>query len=247
MATRFTTSRRNSVLLTVGPDAPIVKLVATVAVLMTATSLRAQEMRGFVDVALTAAPWTVNSVDGGSPSTEYTNTTTDSSVVGVGAEFGWRYTRRTSIGLELNIPERREVTRNYVYLVGEPGQTVGRYRAMTILGVVRRHLLVDRRAHLDLVGGFGFDRESALQRFAPSVPPTFDVLGPFGAQSAVARTTIAAEAGADFVLDTVRHLSVVPQFRVLVMPRGGPSGVDFANFGLSTIVYRFGVGLRLGF
>jgi hypothetical protein len=41
---------------------------------------------------------------------------------------------------------------------------------------------------------------------------------------------------------------VVPQFRVLVVPHGSVrDGASFAGFGLDTIVYRFGIGLRVAF
>ena len=221
--------------------------IATFAVAMTATSVWAQETGGFVAAAFIASPWTVNSVSGGSPSTTYANATVESSVVGAGADVGWRVTRQRSLAVEIDIPSRRDLSQTFEYDFG-PYQLESRYRDLTILGVLRQRLLLDARAHIELVGGFGINRGSSLQRVATLQFPSFSTFGPFGAEDEVTHTSIAATAGADFPIDAARHLSVVPQFRVLVLPHGSVrTGGNFASFGLNTMVYRFGVGLRVAF
>jgi hypothetical protein len=238
MATTLTGGRRKPVL---------VAVIAMIAVVMTAASARAQGMGGFVGAAFTGSKWTVNPVDEGSPSTMFANTTVDSSVVGVSAQFGWRLTRQHSVAVEVDIPSRRDLTQTSDYQFGSPHELESLYREMTILAIVRHRLFLEARSHLELVAGFGINRASSLQRIAfPQFPSL--AFGPLGAEEDVTHIGLAGAVGADFEIHAARHLSVVPQFRVLVVPHGSVrNGGTFPSFGLNTVVYRFGIGIRVPF
>jgi len=217
---------------------------ALVALCLASTSAWAQQARPFAGASFTASPWTVRSVDGGSPSTRYTNTTTDSAVIGLAAEFGW-FNERDALSVEISLPARRGLTQTYRY-PPEQYELESRYRDVTIMGVLRHRVRRKARMRIDVVGGAGVNLQDSLERGADA--DFFFNLGPFGPEHEVVHKGLAMMGGVDVAIDTARHLSVVTQFRESWLPRGNVYYTrQFASFGLDEVVFRFGVGLRVGF
>ena len=74
------------------------------------------------------------------------------------------------------------------------------------------------------------------------------VLNPFGPENEVTRWTFGATFGADIIVEATRHVSVVPQVRVLTIARSDASATAASyTFGLSAVVYRAGIGVRVAF
>jgi hypothetical protein len=229
-------------------------IVALAVTLAATASLRAQETNGYASAVFTISPWSVQTIGGASPSTRFVNTTGDSVAVGIAAEFGWHFRRRDSVAVEAYVPSRSDLTQVHDYF--DPYMLESRYRDFTVLGIVRHRLLPDFRTHIELVGGLGINSGSSLQRAAKGQFGS-GTYAPFVAEDDRRQTSLAATAGVDVPIDVARHLSVVPQFRVLILPRGDMLELPlrdvldrepaFASFGLDNIVYRYGLGLRVGF
>ncbi len=206
----------------------------------------AQESSGYVGAAITTSAFASHSVDAGTPSTTYANSTTDTSLTGVAVEAGWFISPRWGVGVEFTQPLRRaNLISQYGYF--SPSITISRYRESVILGTARVRLAEKGYLRAELVGGAGIVRGSSLQRVSEGRFGS-NTFGPFGDEREVTGQMIGAMLGADLVAAATRHVSVVPQFRMLTIRRGSViSGIPFASFGLNTIVAGGAVGIRVAF
>jgi hypothetical protein len=203
-----------------------------------------QDVRGYVGGALTISPWGLKPVRGGTPSLDFDNTSTESTAPGVATEVGWLLNRRVALGAEIGLPFRREVTQTYSYFT--PYISVSRYRDLTLFAIARALLNQDGRVGVGLVGGGGSVQQSSLERVAEGHFGSY-TFGPFGLERDVSRWTWGLTGGVDVSLQAARHVSIVPQFRVLAIDRGHVIDGDVFAFGFSTVVYRYGVSLRAAF
>jgi hypothetical protein len=223
--------------------------VLVLAILNCTTAIaNAQDPRVYVGGAFTISSWSIQNVSAGTPNLTFTNTGDNSPAAGIVGEAGLFVSPRVAIGVEIGQAFRKGLTQTHGYI--NPYVLESQYRDLTLFGVVRYQLNMGR-VRAALVGGAGPVQESSLERAASgrygSTLATV-VYDPFGPETEVTNWTFGATFGADIIIKATRHLSVVPQVRVLTIPRGdfegGPASV---SFGLSAVVYRAGIGVRVAF
>ena len=222
----------------------MLKAIGVAALVLTASAAaNAQPLRGFVGAGFGSATFGAVSITGESPSTTFTNATTPGRLVGFIADAGFSIGRRFGLGVEFWQPGRHPITQDYLYLFGPPYRRLTSFRERTIFGVVRGRINERGRVTGAAVAGGGLVRQDALERFA-TVPP-FSDFGP------VQHTTVKQTGfvvGAEVEITTVRWLSVVPEVRVVIVPRNDSLGSSaaFDNLGLNTTSTRFGLTVRVG-
>jgi hypothetical protein len=123
-----------------------------------------------------------------------------------------------------------------------------RYREQAILGVFREQVQTGRRLCVGFAGGGGLVRGSSLDRVS-LLDSRSDTYGPFSDEKEATSLTMGLIGGADLAIQANRHVSVVPQFRMLVILRGDTKNGNglFADLGLPTVVYRIAAGVRAAF
>ena len=218
-------------------------LVALVLSLFSHTVFGQDGTRGYASGAFPTAPASPHAVSGGSPSTTYDTTSQDSITRGLTVELGWTVKPQASLGVEIGLPFRRELTQTFGYFT--PFIKQSHYRDLTFFGVARRELPETRKVHLGLMGGAGLVQQRSRERtsFGQFGPPY--AFGPFGDEQVVSRWTWGATGGADLSVQATRHVAIVPQFRVLFIDRGvGVAGIDAFAFGFKSLGYRIGIGIR---
>jgi hypothetical protein len=182
----------------------------------------------------------------------YTNTSTETMVTGGLVEAGWFLSPSVTAGVEVGAPfQRTTLTQQYGYLFGGPYIREARYRERTVFFVVHGSILTRDRIRLDLAGGAGEVFASSLDRYrtVPAGGSVFDPSGPFGQETEQSHSMLGVTVGADLAFSAVRHLDVVSQFRLFVIPRGDIKNEinTFANLGLNQVVCRVGFGVRSSF
>ena len=226
------------------------RVVPTTALLLTllggpGTAI-AQSSGAYLGGAFTVAPWRPQPVSGGSPSTTYANTSTETLALGAIGEAGWYFNASAGVGVEIGLPlQRRSLTQPFGYFTPYLRET--QYREQTIMGVLRARMTAGR-ARVALVAGGGFVRGSSLDRYARGTFGSPEP-GPFGERSEERHTTMALTVGTDVEMGATQTLMIVPQFRLFIVDRGNvrDSEPAFADLGLATILYRAGIGVRVVF
>ena len=218
--------------------------VVLVVLLGGSSAAAAQERSTYVGGAFMVQPFAANNVDGGSASSTYSNAATETHLVGVVAEVGAFFSRRGSIGVEIGLPfHRNEIAQQYGY---RPYERISRYREETVFVVLRGQVADERRVGVTVVGGGGWVLGSSLDRYA-RYPPGSNVPGPFEPEREESHVALGLTFGADLAVKATPRVSIVPQFRLLVTPRGDPKELNFANLGLRALAYRIGVGIQATF
>jgi len=217
------------------------------ALLSWSTIASAQERRAYIGGAFTMASWKPHSVNGGSPSTDTNNTSTDTTATGVVGEVGWFFNRSGSVGVEIGVPFGR-ATETSTASYFQSYLSVSRYREQTIFGVLSGQTPATGRVRLALVGGGGVVRGSSLYRSASGKLGTTD-FGPLSAEQEGTHTFLGFTGGADLSIEATSHISIVPQFHILVIRRGPIVNTrnPLADLGLPSVVYRMGIGIRAAF
>ena len=220
-------------------------LFAVVLLLLPRQGLGQDGVRGYAGGAFTILPTGPHAVSGSSPSTTYDTTSPDSTTRGLTVELGGTSRRQVSLGVEIGVPFERSLTQTFGYFT--PFIKVSHYRDLTFFGVASRELPATGRIHLGLTAGAGLVQQRSRERisFGQFNSTNF---GPFGDEQLVSRWTWGATGGADLSVQAARHVTIVPQVRVLFIDRGRMNaevaGVDVFGFGLDSFGYRFGVGIR---
>jgi hypothetical protein len=225
--------------------------IVVLALLIGSEIVAAQEMPAYIGGALTASSSGVHSISGtGSPSTSYDNSSTESWATGVTGEAGWFFKRSLAIGVEVTVPfQRSDLTSVHHYLVDRFARA-SRYREQTIFAVLHYQVRATGRIKTALVGGAGVVSGNSLERIARGTVGSTSLFDPFGNEQSVSGHMLGMTAGTDLAFETSRHVVVVPQFRLLMIARGGipdKSKSFFANLGLPSIVYRLGISVRAAF
>jgi hypothetical protein len=128
-----------------------------------------------------------------------------------------------------------------------------RYRESSLFGIFHGYVPTGGRVRAGILAGGGIVFASSLDQisscnFAPRIACT-----PFSPEQEATRSALGATLGSDVVIQATRRLSVVPQFRVVWVGRGGDpassSGDDygFVTLGLDRFAYRASIGLRATF
>jgi hypothetical protein len=221
---------------------------AVVCLCLTGTA-RAQTTRGYVGAAITLAPWSVQSVSGGSPSTSFSNQSPDTTLTNVTAESAWYFTPNSALGVEVMMPLRRNtIHQEFSYF--SPRLRDSAYQETLALVVVRRDRRLSPRATAALGAGGGFVHGTSRDRYAQGHFGSSDY-EPFGPEQAqVSKTSLGLTVGAELAVTLVRHLDLVPGFRLLFVDRGGPRDDPepfFGSLGLPDLTCRFGIGVRATF
>jgi hypothetical protein len=222
--------------------------VCAVVVLCVAAPVDAQTTRGYAGVAITVAPWNVQSVSGGSPSTSFSNESPDTTITDVTAEGGWYFTPNSAVGVEVVMPRRRNEI-HQVFRYFSPQLRYSAYQETLTLFVVRRDRRLAERVAAAIVAGGGFVHGTSRERRAAGhfESPDYE---PFGPEEDVSKTSLGLTVGADLAVTLVRHLDLVPRFRLLFVNRGGPRDDPepfFGSLGLRDLTYRVGIGVRATF
>jgi hypothetical protein len=219
-----------------------------VVFLCAAGPVDAQTAHGYAGAAITVAPWRVQSVSGGSPSTSFSNQGPDTTVTDITAEGAWYFTPKSALGAEVVMPwQRAEIHQEFRYF--SPQLRYSRYQETLALVVVRRDRRLAPRAAIAVVAGGGFVHGTSHERRASGHFGSPDY-GPFGPEEEVSKTSLGVTVGADLAVTLVRHLDLVPRFRLLFVDRGGPRDDGepfFGSLGLPDLVYRVGIGVRATF
>jgi opacity protein-like surface antigen len=219
-----------------------------VVVLCVAAPVDAQTTRGYAGAAITVAPWSVQSVSGGTPSTSFSNESPDTIITDVTAEGGWRFTPKSALGVEVVLPlQRVEIHQEFRYF--SPQLRYSAYQETLVLIVVRRDVRLGTRASMAFVAGGGFVHGTSRERRALGHFGSPDY-GPFGPEEDVSKTSLGVTAGVDFSVTLARHVDLVPRFRLLFVGRGDPRDDHepfFGSLGLSALTYRVGIGVRATF
>jgi hypothetical protein len=215
--------------------------------LATVDAASAQTTHGYAGAALTVAPWRVQSVSGGSPSTTYSNQSADIRVTDVTVEGAWYFAPHAALGVEVSPPrERHEIRQEFRYF--SPTLRFSRYRETLVLVVVRHDFRLVDRAGIALVGGGGFAHGTSRDRYARGQfdMPDYGLVGP---ATEVSGTSLAWTVGTDLMVTVVPHVELVPRFRLLFVDHGGPPDDPgpFGTLGLPSPVWNFGIGIRATF
>jgi hypothetical protein len=224
--------------------APVILL----AFLSSTTLARAQESHPYVGGAIEMSSWGTHSWTG-SASESYQNTSDDSAVLRLICEAGWSPTPNSAIGAELDLPfARNKILQGHGYF--NPFGRISRYQETSVFAVFHR-FAGRRRVRVGMVAGAGIVFESSLDRVSEC--RFGGSCGPFGPEQEVTRTAFGAMIGGDVLVQVGRHLSVVPQFRIIwVDDRGEPTSASstalpFVTLGLDRIAYRAALALRATF
>lgn len=183
----------------------------------------------------------------GAPSLSFANTTNDTTIVGVTVEAGTEH-GPFAVGAEINIPLRRsEITQEHGYF--DPYTRISGYRELGVLGIFHAYAPTGR-VRPGVLGGAGVVfQDSADQVSTTCFDPRNSCSSMGASQETTTRPAFAFTAGGDVVIDLARHVSVVPQFRIVWVNRGtrdgeSPSG---PTLGVNSPGYRGGIGLRIHF
>jgi hypothetical protein len=202
-------------------------------------------VRAYVGGTFALAPWSTHNVNGGSPSTTFSNSSQESAVAVVTADAGVSFNHTASVGVELGVPLRRtNLTQESAYFSNPFVRSV-RYREESVFIVVRSPIASRRRIGVVAVGGAGAIVGSAFDRSARTTPGS-NTPGSFGPETEHSQTSFAVTGGVDLTVAAAAHIRVVPQFRTFVIRRGDPT-TDFGGLGLPKIVFRVGVGIQAVF
>jgi hypothetical protein len=162
----------------------------------------------------------------------------------VAVEGGWSRPR-WALGVEWAQPFRRVNITSRLDYIFSPSITVSRYRESTLLGITRFPLPGTGVVQAALVGGVGVVRGSSLQRISQGRFGS-GAFGPFGPEQEVVAHAIATMLGGEMLIGVTRHVAVLPQMRLLIIPRGSVvEGGAFPQFGFNSVLYRGGVGIRI--
>jgi len=214
------------------------------AVLGCAGLAGAQELHTYVGVAFGVSSWDVQNVDGGTPNLTFRNTSDTTNTIVTTGEAGRFLTAHFAFGAEIGQTSRGELTQTHGYL--NPYLRVSRVRDLTFFGLARYQIGTGwiRGA---VVGGAGPVQQSSVERTAEATNFPSLTFGPFGPEREVTEWAWGGMAGAELIIRVARHVSVVPQLRVVGIARGDVTNFTFASYGLNTSVYRAGVGVRAAF
>jgi hypothetical protein len=225
----------------------MVKTIALIVLLLTTPAIANGQLRGFVGAGLASSTFNVSSIAGPSPSTTYTNDFDPGRLFGVTGEAGIRIGGRFTLGAEVWLPwKSRTITQEFDYLVGPPYRRISNYRERAILFVFDGRLTDGGRVTAAWSAGAGLIKQTALERRATYIQGTFFEFGPFGDLRHVSSSRVGFTGGAEVAIKATRHLSVVPQFRLLYVPRGDKvyAPNSFTSLGLNSLSSRIGASVR---
>jgi hypothetical protein len=212
----------------------------------------AQERHPYVGGAIEMSTWGVHSFDVGGPGSSYFNTTDENKVVGIVGEVGAFTGRSTAIGVEISIPlARNNVTNAQGYFL--PYNRLSQYQELSVFGIFHGYVPSGRRVRVGILAGAGMVFESSLDQistcnFDPHIPCT-----PFSPEPEATRSAFGATVGGDVTIQATRHLSIVPQVRVVFVDQGEDPATSnatdhpFVVLGIDRVSYRAGIGLRMTF
>jgi hypothetical protein len=234
-------------------DLIVRRVIFLAAVLCCSRLGSAQEMDPYAGATVEISTWGVHSWSG-SPSATFGNTTDDTNVIGIVGEVGWFLGRNLAVGAEVEIPfGRTNVTSVHGYF--NPYTRLSQYRERSVFGVFHGYTPARHRVRAGILSGGGIVFANSLDQvsscnsnFGPNI-----VCTPFSPAAEATRSALGATIGGDVVVQTTRRLSVVSQFRILWVGRGGdPSSSNsqdssFVTLGLDRVSYRAGIGLRASF
>ena len=224
----------------------MVRIVWCLMLLAAIPSSVTGQPRGFIGAGFGSSSFGAESVDGGSPSTTYTNAIEPGRVTGLAAEAGVLH-RRLGFGVEVWLPlERRTLTQQYNYdFLIVPYRRTSNYREWTLFGVLRGRLNDSHRISATWAAGGGLVNQSAAERYSERLPGSYE-FGPFGALQHTTDHTFGLTGGLDLPIETVRRISIVPQFRVVLVSRDYLKN-SMTNLGLDRLMTRIGVSIRATF
>src|SRR5689334_8974064 len=158
----------------------MIKSVALIALLLTAPVVANGQSRGFVGAGFGSSSFGATSVDGGSPSTRYTNAIEPGRLSGFVADAGFWGRKRLGLGVEVWVPlHRRAFTQQFNYdILIRPYRRVGTYREETVVGLLLGRL--NRRESLSaiwVIGG-GLVTQGAIEQYSDRAPGSSE-FGPF--------------------------------------------------------------------
>jgi hypothetical protein len=168
--------------------------------------------------------------------------------VGATGEIGRFLARPISIAFEFSVPNRFESVKQVDYFGSS--RTDNRHRDVILSGVVGFSMNNSGKAHLAFVGGPSFVREDTLQRKAVQLGPSYPLagnFGPYGPETRLTRWTMGIASGVGVGVDVSRHVSIVPNLRMYWISRAALGGSASGRLGLSSFVFRLGVGVRATF
>jgi hypothetical protein len=227
-------------------------VVFLLAVLSCSGRVSAQDVHPYVGGAIEVSSFGTHSWDG-SPSLTYNNATDDTVVTSIAGEGGVFLRNNVAVGVELSIPfERSNITQSHGYF--NPFNRRSRYREWSVSGIFHGYMPTGRRVRAGIVAGGGMVFASSRDQvstcnFDPRIP-----CAPFSAEREATHSAFAAVVGSDVAVQITRRLSVVPQFRVVWVGRGGDpasssfdADFDFVTLGLDRLACRAALGLRATF
>ena len=203
-----------------------------------------QERRGYVGAGLGNANFKVSSIE-----PRYINDFEPGRLTSLSAEAGVNVNKRLALGAEVWLPfKRRTITQEYGYIMAAtPYRRISNYHERAFLCVLRGRLNSSRRAMAIWTAGGGLIQQNALERYAHLVAGSLTVFGPFGDLQSTSQVKFGFTGGAEVSVETARHLSVVPQFRMLYVPRGNSvydAADPFGTLGINRVSTRIGVSVR---
>jgi hypothetical protein len=98
-----------------------------------------------------------------------------------------------------------------------------------------------------VLAGVGLVAESSLEQLSTCLSGA--ACSPFGTEEESGRFATGLTFGGDLVWEATRHMSVLPQFRVVWVDRGqifAARDTSVISLGLNQVSYRASIGIRLG-
>jgi hypothetical protein len=225
-------------------------LVIVWAVLSSCGTATAQDVHPYVGGAIEVSSFGTHSWTG-SPSLSYNNATDDSMVVGIVGEGGAFFGSNVAIGAEINLPVgRSDIAQRHGYF--NPFNRQSRYQERSLFAILRGYVPLGRRVRAGILAGAGIVFASSLDGMSSCNFDTRIPCTPFSPEQETTRSALGATLGSDVVIQATRHLSVVPQFRVVWVGRGDPASSsggdrDVVSLGLDQPSYRAAIGIRATF
>jgi hypothetical protein len=221
------------------------------AVLSCSGLVSAQDGRPYVGGAVEASTFGTHSWTG-SPSLSYNNATDDSLITAIVVEGGEFFSNNMAIGAEIKIPVGRStIAQGHGYF--NPYNRLSRFQEGSLFVVFHGYTSIGRRVRVGILGGAGLVFASSLDRISTCNFDTRIPCAPFSPEQEATATALGAALGGDVVVQATRHLSVVPQFRVVWVGRGDLASLSHAvnpsvvSLGLDQLAYRAAIGLRATF
>jgi len=223
-------------------------LTYVLALLTISADTSAQTPTAFVGGGLVLSQWHVDQHYQGSPSITYHPSTTDSRLIGFGAEVGVFLSAHLAIGGEVRWPFQRADITSYWSYYPQAERIQSQYRETSVFGTVRGVWPVGRRGHVGVVGGGGLLIGKSLERIVSTRALSTGATASNETERQVSQSFFGTMFGGEFAVAINRRVSIVPDARLYIVNRGDvlKSNNPGVYLGLPITLFQSQIGVQIG-